>query len=110
MEQRGPVNRQVLLKTRPEGIPDAGNFQIVERPLPAPGDGEILVRNIFLSVDPAMRGWVSAVANYSEPGALGAVMRSLAAGRVVESKHPEFRAGDRVAGWFGWQEYAAVPV
>jgi len=110
MAERSRVNRQVLLKSRPEGIPDAGNFEVVERPLPTPGDGEILVRNAFLSVEPAMRGWVSAVANYSEPVAIGAVMRSLAAGRVVESKHPDFRAGDRVTGWFGWQDYAAVPV
>jgi len=110
MQQRAKVNRQVLLRIRPEGIPDAGNFEIVESTLPAPGDGEILVRNVFLSVEPAMRGWVSAVANYSEPVAIGAVMRSLAAGRVVESRHPDFRVGDRVTGWFGWQDYAAVPV
>jgi len=76
--------------------------------VPAIEDGQILVRNRYLSVDPAMRGWVSAVANYSEPVAIGAVMRSLAAGRVEESKHPEFRPGDLVTGWFGWQDYAAV--
>ena len=109
MPERSTVNRQVLLKSRPEGIPDARNFEIVTGPVPTPGEGEILVRNAFLSVEPAMRGWVSAVANYSEPVAIGAVMRSLAAGRVVESKHPDFRAGDRVTGWFGWQDYAAVP-
>lgn len=109
MPERSTVNRQVLLKSRPEGIPDARNFEIVTGPVPKPGDGEILVRNAFLSVEPAMRGWVSAVANYSEPVAIGAVMRSLAAGRVVESKHPDFHAGDRVTGWFGWQDYAAVP-
>lgn len=102
------VNRQVLLKARPTAIPDAEHFEIVERSVPTIGDGQILVRNRYLSVDPAMRGWVSAVANYSEPVAIGAVMRSLAAGRVEESKHPEFRPGDLVTGWFGWQDYAAV--
>jgi NADPH-dependent curcumin reductase CurA len=102
------VNRQVLLKARPTAIPDAEHFEIVERSVPAIGDGQILVRNRYLSVDPAMRGWVSAIANYSEPVAIGAVMRSLAAGRVEESKHPEFRPGDLVTGWFGWQDYAAV--
>jgi len=81
---------------------------LVDRPLPALGDGQVLVRNVYLSVEPAMRGWVSAVANYSEPVALGAVMRSIAAGHVVESRHPNFHAGDRVVGMFGWQDFAAV--
>jgi hypothetical protein len=76
------VNRQVRLKSRPSGIPEAEHFELVEAPVPDLSDGEVLVRNIYLSVDPAMRGWVSAVANYSEPVALGAVMRSLAVGRV----------------------------
>jgi NADPH-dependent curcumin reductase CurA len=109
MPDRAQVNRQVLLKVRPTGIPDAEHFEIVERPVPVPGDGQVLVRNVFLAVEPAMRGWVSAVANYSEPVALGATMRSLAAGRIVESRHPDFRPGELVTGWFGWQDYAAVP-
>jgi NADPH-dependent curcumin reductase CurA len=109
MPDRAQVNRQVLLKTRPTGIPDREHFEIVERPVPVPGDGQVLVRNIFLSVEPAMRGWVSAVANYSEPVALGTTMRSLAAGRIEVSQHPDFRVGDFVTGWFGWQDYAAVP-
>ena len=105
---RNDTNRQVLLKARPSGIPQAEHFELVDRPLPALGDGQVLVRNVYLSVEPAMRGWVSAVANYSEPVALGAVMRSIAAGHVVESRHPNFRAGDRVVGMFGWQDFAAV--
>lgn len=109
MPDSATINRQVLLRSRPAGIPDAGHFEIVEGQVPSISDGQILVRNHYLSVEPAMRGWVSAVANYSEPVAIGAVMRSLAAGRIVESKHPEFRAGDLVTGWFGWQDYAAVP-
>jgi NADPH-dependent curcumin reductase CurA len=108
MPERARVNRQVLLKARPAAIPDVEHFEIVERPVPTIGDGQILVRNRYLSVDPAMRGWVSAVANYSEPVAIGAVMRSMAAGRVEESRHPEFRPGDLVTGWFGWQDYAAI--
>ncbi len=76
--------------------------------MPDPSDGQVLVRNIFLSVDPAMRGWVSAVANYSDPVALGAVMRSLAVGRVEESRHSAFHPGDYVTGMFGWQDYAVV--
>jgi NADPH-dependent curcumin reductase CurA len=103
-----PANRQVRLKTRPSGIPQAEHFEIVEAPVPEPAAGQVLVRNIYLSVEPAMRGWVSAVANYSEPVALGAVMRSLAVGRVEESRHPDFYPGDYVTGMFGWQDYAAV--
>lgn len=105
---KNDVNRQVRLKARPDGIPQAEHFELVEAPLPVPAEGEVLVRNSFLSVEPAMRGWVSAVANYSQPVALGAVMRSLAAGTVIESRHPDWRAGDRVTGMFGWQEFAAV--
>ena len=106
MHQR--VNRQVRLKSRPSGIPQAEHFEIVEAPVPDPSDGQVLVRNIYLSVDPAMRGWVSAVANYSEPVALGAVMRSLAVGRVEESRNSDFHPGEHVTGMFGWQDYAVV--
>jgi hypothetical protein len=102
------MNRQVRLRARPSGIPQAEHFEIVEAPRPQPRDGQVLVRNLYLSVDPAMRGWVNAAANYSEPVAIGAVMRSLAAGRVEASRHPDFAAGDLVSGWFGWQDYAAV--
>lgn len=102
------MNRQVRLKSRPSGIPEARHFEIVEAPLPGLGEGEVLVRNIYLSVEPAMRGWVSAEANYAEPVAIGAVMRSFAAGRVEASKHSDFRAGELVTGMFGWQDYAAV--
>ncbi|MBS0219848.1 MAG: NADP-dependent oxidoreductase [Proteobacteria bacterium] len=105
---KNDVNRQVLLKARPTGIPQAEHFELVERPLPVPGDGQVLVRNLYLSVDPAMRGWVSAVANYSEPVPLGGVMRSIAAGRIVESRHRDWQAGDLVVGMFGWQDFAAV--
>jgi NADPH-dependent curcumin reductase CurA len=104
------MNRQVRLKARPTGIPQAEHFEIVEAPVPQPREGQVLVRNLYLSVDPAMRGWVNAAANYSEPVAIGAVMRSLAAGRVEASRHRDFAAGDLVSGWFGWQDYAAVDV
>jgi len=100
------TNRQVLLRARPDGIPQPGHFELREAPVPQPGEGQFLVRNRFLSVDPAMRGWVSAVANYSEPVGLGTVMRSIAVGEVVESRHPDFAAGEHVCGMFGWQEYA----
>jgi hypothetical protein len=104
-----PRNRQVILVSRPDGIPQAAHFAVRDAAVPEPRDGEILVRNHVLSVDPAMRGWVSAVANYAKPVALGEVMRSFAAGEVVESRHPGFARGERVSGLFGWQDYAAVP-
>ena len=106
MNQR--ANRQVRLKSRPSGIPGAEHFELIATSVPDLSDGQVLVRNIYLSVDPAMRGWVSAVANYSEPVALGAVMRSLATGRVEESRHGDFHPGDHVTGMFGWQDYAVV--
>jgi NADPH-dependent curcumin reductase CurA len=106
MEQS--INRQVRLKSRPAGIPQAEHFEIVNMPLPDLGDNEVLVRNIYLSVEPAMRGWVSDVANYSEPVPIGAVMHALAVGRVEASRHSDFSTGEFVTGMFGWQDYAVV--
>ena len=102
------INRQVRLKSRPVGIPQAENFELASASVPALGEGQVLVRNIYLSAEPAMRGWVSAVANYSEPVALGAVMRSLAVGRVERSRHQDFKLGEFVTGMFGWQDYAVL--
>jgi NADPH-dependent curcumin reductase CurA len=73
-----------------------------------PDADQVVVRNLYLSVEPAMRGWVSAVRNYSEPVAIGAVMRAFATGRVEASRHPHYHPGDYVTGMFGWQDYAAV--
>jgi len=102
------THRSVVLASRPVGIPQAEHFRIVETPMPGPLPGQVLVRAVYWSVEPAMRGWVNAVGNYSEPVAVGAVMRSLASGVVEASRHPDYRAGDLVTGMFGWQEYAAV--
>ena len=102
------VNRQVRLRARPADIPQAEHFVLAEAAVPDPGDGEIVVRNQFLSVEPAMRGWVSAVANYSAPVGLGEVMRAFASGEVIASRHRDFAPGDKVSGLFGWQDYAVV--
>jgi NADPH-dependent curcumin reductase CurA len=101
-------NRQVILKSRPADIPQADNFEIIESDVPDLRDGEILVHNIYLSVEPAMRGWVSNVANYSEPVRIGDVMRSFAAGEILQSAHPDFKPGNKVVGMFGWQEFVVV--
>ena len=104
----GAGNREVFLAERPEGIPEARHFALRDAVMPEVGDGDILVRNKFLSVDPAMRGWVNAAANYSEPVAIGETMRSFAAGEVVQSRHPDYATGDQVCGLFGWRDYAAI--
>lgn len=100
------TNRQVVLASRPVGIPQAAHFELASTPLRELREGELLVRNEFLSVDPAMRGWVNAAANYADPVGIGEVMRSFAAGRVIASRHPHYAEGDRVMGMLGWQEYA----
>lgn len=102
------MNRQVLLTLRPSGIAQAENFTIREAAVPAAGPGELLVRNHYLSVEPAMRGWIADTGNYTKPIELGSVMRSLASGVVIESRHPDYREGDCVSGWFGWQDYACI--
>ncbi|PTM50439.1 NADP-dependent oxidoreductase [Phreatobacter oligotrophus] len=104
-----PLSRRVVLAARPDGIPQAEHFRVEAHEPLAPKPGEVVVRNQFLSVEPAMRGWVSAVANYAEPVGIGEVMRSFASGEVIASEHPGYRPGDKVTGMFGWQEVAVVP-
>ena len=103
------MHRQVLLRERPVGIPRADQFELVETPVGEAGPGQVLIHNAFLSVDPAMRGWVNDAPNYLPPVAVGAVMRSFAVGRVEQSGHPAYKPGDIVTGMFGWQEHAVVP-
>jgi len=101
-------NRQVRLRSRPTGIPQAQDFEIGEEAVPEIAANEVLVRNMYLSVDPAMRGWIVDTVGYSDPVAIGSVMRSFATGRVEASRHADFKQGDFVTGMFGWQDYAAV--
>lgn len=101
-------NRQVLLHNRPAGVPQAGDFRLASVAIPEPGDGELLIRNIYLSIDPAQRGWAADVANYSEPVRLGDPMRALAVGQVIRSRSAEYVEGEFLYGFFGWQDYAAV--
>lgn len=102
------VNRQVVLRNRPRGVAQAVDFEIVAGTSADPGEGEVMVRNAFLSVEPAMRGWIADTGNYSTPVPIGSVMRSLAVGHIVASRHPDWTVGDAVTGWFGWQEFATV--
>lgn len=99
-------HQRVVLAARPNGIPQAEHFRLEEAALPPLLPGEFLVRNQFLSIEPAMRGWVNAAANYADPVPVGGVMRSFAAGRVVASRNVGYSEGDTVMGMLGWQEYA----
>jgi hypothetical protein len=101
-------NRQWLLAARPVGMVSAANFEFRETPAPAPGPGEILVRNLFLSFDPAMRGWMEDRPSYIPPVGLGEVMRCGAVAQVVESNDEGFPVGSFVSGLFGWQEYTVA--
>ena len=100
------VNRQFKLAQRPVGMVKRSDFEFVEAPVRAPEEGEVLVKILFLSLDPAMRGWMNEGKSYIPPVGLGEVMRAGAAGIVVASKHPSFAVGDHVVGALGVQEYA----
>ena len=102
-------NLQVLLRRRPKGAPVAEDFEVVETPPPVPQEGEVLVRHRFLSLDPYMRGRMSAAKSYAKPVDLGAVMEGAAVGEVVASRAAGFAPGDTVMNSFGWQRFAAVP-
>jgi NADPH-dependent curcumin reductase len=102
------TNRQVRLVSRPRGIPQAEHFALVTEPVARPGKSEILIRNRYLSVDPAQRGWANDEGNYSAPVPLDTPMRALAVGEVLESNATEFRTGELVYGWFGWQTHCVT--
>jgi NADPH-dependent curcumin reductase len=102
----GRINRQILLKSRPEGAPGLDNFALAERPIPEPGEGEVLMRIAYLSLDPYMRGRMSAAKSYAKPAAVGQPMVGGTVGEIVTSRHPGYSAGDIVLGYGGWQEYA----
>lgn len=99
-------NRQFRLAARPVGLPKASDWSLVEEPVPQPGEGQFLVRNEYISLDPAMRGWMNDSKSYVPPVGIGEVMRASAVGEVVASRHPKFPVGSRVAGLFGVQQYA----
>ncbi|MES4887611.1 NADP-dependent oxidoreductase [Streptomyces sp. NPDC096012] len=102
------VSREWHLRSRPVGWPKPEDFALVEAPVPTPGEGQILVRNTYLSVDPYMRGRMSAAKSYAEPFELGKVMQGGAVGEVVASNAEGIAVGDHVLHFFGWREYAAL--
>jgi hypothetical protein len=99
------INRQILLVSRPQGEASVSNFRLVETPLAPLKDGEVRVRNHYLSLDPYMRGRMDDAKSYAAPQPLDEVMIGGTVGVVSESRNPAFKAGDSVVGMFGWQEY-----
>jgi NADPH-dependent curcumin reductase CurA len=100
------LNAQWRLAARPVGLPKASDWQFFEEPAPEPAEGQFRVALEYLSLDPAMRGWMNEGRSYVPPVGIGEVMRGLGLGRVVDSRHPNFRVGERVSGQFGIQRYA----
>ena len=99
------INHQVLLASRPEGEATAANFRLVETELAPLADGQVRVRNHYLSVDPYMRGRMNAGKSYAAPQPIGEVMVGGTVGEVVESRNPAWQPGDKVVGMLGWQEF-----
>jgi NADPH-dependent curcumin reductase CurA len=102
------TNKAWTLAAYLSGLPTADNFRLVESPVPAAGDGEVLVKNLWLSLDPYMLGRMTQQKSYTKGVELGEVMTGETVGEVVESKHPGFAPGEKVVGITGWQLYAAV--
>ena len=100
------TNRQVLLNAHPVGFPVDTDFKMVETPAPEPGDGELLIRTIYQSLDPYMRGRMNPGLSYTAGVSLGEVMGAGTVGQVVASRHDRFAEGDFVLSSNGWQEYA----
>jgi len=99
------MNRQIRLKSRPSGEPTLVNFETADLPVPEAKDGEVVRRTIYLSLDPYMRGRMSDAPSYATPVKVGEVMVGHTVSEVVESRNPQFKKGDFVAGYDGWQAY-----
>ena len=102
-------NRQWILKKRPVGDIKPGDLELVDTPIPVPGPGEFLARTVYLSLDPTNRIWMSDMEQYMPPVNLGEVMRGGTLSVVEQSNNPEFKRGDVINSFVGWQEYAVVP-
>ena len=100
------VNRQFVLAAHPVGMPKESDFSLVEAPIPALASGQVLLRSMFLSVDPYMRGRMTGIRTYADPVNIGQVMVAGTVGKVVQSLNPQFQPGDVVSGYWGWQEFA----
>lgn len=106
MSQSPQQNRRIQLASRPHGAPTPDNFRLENAPLPTPAEGQLLLRTVYLSLDPYMRGRMSEGPSYAPPMAVGDVMIGGTVCRVVESRHPDYKQGDWVLSGNGWQDYA----
>ncbi|CAG1018985.1 Putative NADP-dependent oxidoreductase YfmJ [Burkholderiaceae bacterium] len=102
------TNHQIRLAARPVGLPTRENWSFTTEPVAEPADGGVLVKTLFLSLDPAMRGWMNDVKSYIAPVGIGEVMRAGGIGVVVASKNPAFAVGDHVSAGLGVQEYCLI--
>ena len=105
MGQQKQRNRRWVLASRPHGAPVPENFRLEEDDVATPGEGQVLLRTVYLSLDPYMRGRMSDEPSYSPPVDIGGVMVGGTVSRVVESNHPDYQPGDWVLGYSGWQDY-----
>jgi NADPH-dependent curcumin reductase CurA len=106
MQQSKSSNRRIVLASRPQGAPSAETFRTEELPVPEPDEGQFLIRTVYLSLDPYMRGRMNDSKSYAEPVGLGEVMVGGTVGRVASSRHPDFKQDDWVLSYSGWQDYA----
>ncbi|MGQ9425614.1 NADP-dependent oxidoreductase [Gilvimarinus sp. F26214L] len=106
MEQQ--ACQRIILAKRPEGMPDESHLKLESAPMPTADDGQVLLRTIYLSLDPYMRGRMSAARSYAQPVEVGQVMEGATVCEVAESRHPDWKAGDLVLAHTGWQSWAAV--
>ena len=102
------MNRQFLLASKPVGMPNEADFKVVETPMPQAADGQVVLKTVYWSVDPYMRGRITGVRSYADPVLPGELMVGGTVGQVVESNAPDYRPGDYAVGYWGWQEYAAA--
>ncbi|MBC6995453.1 NADP-dependent oxidoreductase [Neolewinella lacunae] len=104
-----PTNQQLLLVERPTGLPTPDTWNLVSNPIPEPGPGEVLIQHHYVSLDPAMRGWMNDARSYIPPVPLGDVMRAGTIGKVIQSNgHPKYQVGDVLTGWGGVQQYSVT--
>ncbi|WP_411880551.1 NADP-dependent oxidoreductase [Polaromonas sp. YR568] len=101
------INRRITLAAHPRGLPVASDFDLVTEPVPRPGEGEVLLQTLFLSLDPYMRNLMDRIGpGYAPPVPLGGTLPGGSVGRVIDSRHPQYRVGDLVLANTGWQDYA----
>jgi NADPH-dependent curcumin reductase CurA len=103
------VNRQYILASRPLALPTAEEVPMIETPMPQAGEGEIVIRNRYMSLDPAIRGWMSDEPNYIEPIPVGTKIWATTIGEVVQSRSPDFQVGDIALGMNAWEDYSCCP-